>query len=240
LVAGVRSVGEFSSIIAGMFTSKKTSLIILGITSLVFSRLMFWFFNDPEGPNLLIVVVMAAILYLLSWVVYLFTPSTTGLKRLLLAIFIQIIIVTGLFFVGQKENSSASVTSFTECEAAGYPVGESYPRQCWTPEGKHFVEEIEPNEPVVSNEVTIRGAITCLPKVGTGPQTLECAIGLKGDDGKYYGLRNLFDHDPEYKFSGTNTKVEVSGTLTQEELKGPDGNRYDTAGVIHISSIKER
>jgi hypothetical protein len=32
------------------------------------------------------------------------------------------------------------ITSFEECAAAGYPVGESYPRQCWTPNGKHFVE----------------------------------------------------------------------------------------------------
>lgn len=33
-------------------------------------------------------------------------------------------------------------TSFAECVAAGYPVAESYPRQCTTASGKHFVEEI--------------------------------------------------------------------------------------------------
>jgi len=36
-----------------------------------------------------------------------------------------------------------SIYSFEECAAAGYPVMESYPRQCNTPDGKHFVEEIE-------------------------------------------------------------------------------------------------
>lgn len=35
-----------------------------------------------------------------------------------------------------------NIDSFEECAAAGYPVGESYPRQCWTSGGKHFVEEI--------------------------------------------------------------------------------------------------
>jgi hypothetical protein len=80
------------------FKSKKTPLIILGLTSLVCSRAMFALFNDPEGPNLLIVVVMAAILYVLSWAAYSFIPLTSGLKKLLLAIFVQIIIVAGLFF----------------------------------------------------------------------------------------------------------------------------------------------
>ncbi len=78
------------------FNSKKTSLILLGITAVVCSRAMFFFFNDPEGPNLLIVTVMAAILYVASLTAYLFNLS--GSKKLLLAIFIQILIVTSLYF----------------------------------------------------------------------------------------------------------------------------------------------
>jgi hypothetical protein len=45
------------------FKSKKTSLLILGITSIICSRTMFVFFDDPEGPNLLIVFVAALVLY---------------------------------------------------------------------------------------------------------------------------------------------------------------------------------
>jgi hypothetical protein len=60
--------------------------------------LLFLFFNDPEGPNLLVVIVMAAVLYFLSLTVYLFKPSAAGLKRLLLAISIQILLATGLYF----------------------------------------------------------------------------------------------------------------------------------------------
>lgn len=33
-------------------------------------------------------------------------------------------------------------TNFEECVAAGNPVMESYPRQCNTPQGGHFVEDI--------------------------------------------------------------------------------------------------
>ena len=40
----------------------------------------------------------------------------------------------------RKILSSDSVHSFKECVAAGYPVLESFPRQCKTPDGKNFSE----------------------------------------------------------------------------------------------------
>lgn len=36
----------------------------------------------------------------------------------------------------------AVVNNFDECASAGYAIGESYPRQCWTPDGRTFVEDI--------------------------------------------------------------------------------------------------
>lgn len=45
-----------------------------------------------------------------------------------------------------------NITSFEECEDAGYPVMESYPRQCQTPEGTIFVEEITGQEVHVCTE----------------------------------------------------------------------------------------
>lgn len=83
------------------FKSKKTSLTILGITSLVCSRAMFLFFNDPEGPNLLVVVVGAIVIYFLSLAIYMLSPlpvSLKGLNRLLLMVVIQIIIAAGIYF----------------------------------------------------------------------------------------------------------------------------------------------
>jgi hypothetical protein len=79
------------------FNSKKTSLLLLGITALVCSRALFFLFNDPEGPNLLVVTVLALILYIASCIVWRFVPATTASKKLLLAICTQIIIVTGLY-----------------------------------------------------------------------------------------------------------------------------------------------
>lgn len=75
------------------FNSKKTTLLILGITSVICSRVMFVFFDDPEGPNLLIVMVMAVILYAFSFTAYLYYPSIkqNDPKKLLTAVFVQII-----------------------------------------------------------------------------------------------------------------------------------------------------
>lgn len=80
--------------------SRKFALLILGLTAITCSRILFLFFNDPEGPNLLVVTVLAAIVYLLSLVAYFYTPPTiTGLKRILLVIFVQILLVAGLYIV---------------------------------------------------------------------------------------------------------------------------------------------
>ena len=82
------------------YKSKKISLIILVATALVCSRIMFALFNDPEGPNLLIITVMAVILFFISWAAYVYALSTTGFKRLLLAIATQVIVAGVCFLLG--------------------------------------------------------------------------------------------------------------------------------------------
>jgi hypothetical protein len=82
---------------------KNSSLLILAITAVVCSRIMFAFFHDPEGPNLLVVTGMAAVIYLVSSAVYLSNiyPSLTGFKRSSATIFIQILVATG-FYLGLR------------------------------------------------------------------------------------------------------------------------------------------
>jgi hypothetical protein len=81
------------------FKSKKTSLIILALVALFCSRMLFFFFDDPDGPNLLIVAVFALLICLFSFALYLFSPSRIGgIKRLLMAILSQILLVIILYF----------------------------------------------------------------------------------------------------------------------------------------------
>ncbi|MDP2926780.1 MAG: hypothetical protein Q8N65_01430 [bacterium] len=162
-------------------------------------------------------------------------------KFIWIIVIIIMLVGTGVYFAlnRQLSPSSPQIKNFEECAHAGYPVGESYPRQCWTPDGKHFVENTAEGTLPIPGPITVSGEITCLPKKGSGAQTMECALGLKELDGRHYGLKNLFKLDPEYKFSVGGLRVEVSGTFNPEEMKGPDGNKYDVVGVIDVTSIKE-
>jgi hypothetical protein len=79
--------------------SKKTSLALLVITAFACSRTLFFLFHDPEGPNLLIVTVLALLLYGASFIAWLFIPATTASKKLLFGIGTQLLLVTGLYTI---------------------------------------------------------------------------------------------------------------------------------------------
>lgn len=73
--------------------------MILGAMALICSGTLFFFFNDPEGPNLLIVTVFAAVVFFLSFAAYMFSPpKINGLKRLSAAFCVQVLLVIGLYF----------------------------------------------------------------------------------------------------------------------------------------------
>jgi hypothetical protein len=82
---------------------RNSSLLILAITAGVCSRIMFALFNDPEGPNVLVVTVMASVIYGVSLAVHLSNvcPRLAGFKRTLATIFIQIFVATG-FYLGLR------------------------------------------------------------------------------------------------------------------------------------------
>ncbi len=76
-------------------------------------------------------------------------------KNMLMLLGGILLLVIGLTIATNKPDPQ--IQTFEECAAAGYPIGESYPRQCWTPQGGHFVEEIteptpEPDDSPVSGE----------------------------------------------------------------------------------------
>ncbi len=41
-------------------------------------------------------------------------------------------------------NEENDINSFEECATAGYPIMETYPEQCRTPDGRIFVRELQP------------------------------------------------------------------------------------------------
>ena len=79
--------------------SKRTSILLLGITALSCSRTLFFAFQDPEGPNLFIVTVLALILYAASLLAWKLVSTTSAGKKLFFAICTQILIATGLYTI---------------------------------------------------------------------------------------------------------------------------------------------
>lgn len=83
------------------FKSKKFSFLLLGFSSFVCSRVFFLLLNDPEGPNLLIVLALAGIMFAISLSVYIFNASISELRRLLLGVCTQVMAVILLYiFLG--------------------------------------------------------------------------------------------------------------------------------------------
>jgi hypothetical protein len=124
--------------------------------------------------------------------------------------------------------ASKPITSFEQCVAAGNAIQDSYPQTCRTASGKSFTQ------PLQGGLKTIEGTIACLPHKNTdGPQTLECAAGLKTNDGTYYSLKI---NDPNHALTsktGSNQIVRITGKVTDE----PD-SIYQSAGLLTVESYE--
>lgn len=110
------------------FKSNKFPLLVLGATSILGSRAMFWFFNDPEGPNLLVVTVAALIVFFLSLAVYLFSAPVTSFKKFLLAIFIPMVITTGFYFWLNQSDTNGGATLATLDQSAQTKLDQLFDR----------------------------------------------------------------------------------------------------------------
>ena len=102
-------------------------------------------------------------------------------------VLISLVLVTGIGWFGLKyyyENIVCyaecgdgpgplvvTVNSFTDCIKAGYPAMESYPRQCKTPDGRTFVEELPPTKPTYINATSgVISVTTPTPDSVTGKE----------------------------------------------------------------------
>jgi hypothetical protein len=78
-------------------TSKSVSFVILGLVALVCSRTFFYFIHDSEGPNLLIVGVLAVLVFGVSLGVYFFSTCMAEYKRVGGAVVAEVFTVVILY-----------------------------------------------------------------------------------------------------------------------------------------------
>lgn len=87
---------------------------------------------------------------------------------------------------------------------------------------------------------TTAGTYTCLPHRDTsGPQTMECAFGLRADSGEHYALDMGLMSSTAWMEMPTGARVRVSGVMTPIEMLSTDQwQKYDIVGIISATAIE--
>lgn len=92
---------------------------------------------------------------------------------------------------------------------------------------------------VVSYRATLEGEVVCLPHVGDGPHTMECAYGLKTDVGEHYAL-DLTLMSQQHAPLETGERISANGTVTPVEMLSTDHWRtYDIEGIFSVTDSLE-
>ena len=85
--------------------------------------------------------------------------------------------------------------------------------------------------------MTLKGEYTCIPHRDTsGPQTMECALGLKTGANEYYGLDfNLLSSQVPTELL-TGDTLEASGMVTPVEMLSSDHwQKYNMKGILSVT-----
>lgn len=93
---------------------------------------------------------------------------------------------------------------------------------------------------VTSYRGTLSGEVVCLPHADTdGPQTMECAYGLKTESGEYYAL-DLTTMSQEHAPLETGERISANGLITPIEMISSDHwKKYAIEGIFSVTdSVK--
>lgn len=98
----------------------------------------------------------------------------------------------------------------------------------------------QPTQAIFDRKQTdLTGEVVCLPHKNTsGPQTLECAIGLQTADGNYYALdTNMISQNPPTFTTGN--VIQATGYVTPIELLSTDHfMKYNVKGVFSVETLE--
>ncbi|MES2006674.1 MAG: hypothetical protein V4436_01035 [Patescibacteria group bacterium] len=86
---------------------------------------------------------------------------------------------------------------------------------------------------------TITGVWECLPHQGDGPHTMECAFGIKTEDGKHYAVSTslMSQYPVDYP---TGSRVKIQGVMVpKNQLNSDAWVKYDIEGIIGATTIEQ-
>ena len=98
-----------------------------------------------------------------------------------------------------------------------------------------YQQKQEPHE-IDRYRATLTGEYLCLPHVNnSGPQTMECALGLRTDSGEYYALDfALMSQEATELMTGD--RISANGLVTPIEMLSTDHWRqYPLEGIFSVT-----
>jgi len=102
-------------------------------------------------------------------------------------------------------------------------------------------KQSSPSEQIESYRGTLTGEYVCLPHTDqSGPQTLECALGMKTEAGEYYAL-DFGSDSQEIPTLKTGDKFTATGLITPIELLSTDHwQKYPVEGIFSVTDFVEK
>lgn len=125
----------------------------------------------------------------------------------LIAVFIAMLVVGVLIWQTQNIAKTQSINSFEECAAAGYPIMESYPERCSTPDGRAFTRDTSTQAGWQEQTIEEIGLTFQIPpdtmlrkessKEGEPVRKVVFFIQKGSDDNPDYMLYGLYQRQPD-------------------------------------------
>jgi eight-cysteine-cluster-containing protein len=78
-------------------------------------------------------------------------------RNIIATIFAILVIIGLVYIVNEKKTAIAEIDSYDECAEAGYPIMESFPPRCATPDGRSFTAS---SSEVLTSPATTTGTTT--------------------------------------------------------------------------------
>lgn len=118
----------------------------------------------------------------------------------LIAVFVVLLIAGIVVWKYQQTSKVQSINTFEECAQAGYPIMESYPEQCKTPDGRNFTKQVASNSDLQSETVNEIGLSLQHPKYLVFRKEIADNAGSIRTAGFF--LTKGSENNPEYQMYG--------------------------------------
>lgn len=132
----------------------------------------------------------------------------------LITVFVVLLIASILVWKYQKTSKIQNISTFEECAKAGYPIMESYPEQCKTPNGRNFTKQTSANSDLQLETVNEIGLSLQHPKDLIFRKEIADNTGSIRTAGFF--LTKGSENNPEYQMYGLYSEYKDA---TQQDIE---------------------